>query len=276
MAENNSTDEMYEQIDEWLIKYHSKISQSEKDRVKTLIVMQMYPVIKRIARAIARRSYDPIEDMVQAGFVGLLKAIDKYNVRKNDNFRVYAGYLIIGEIKHYVRDKLNTIKVPRHIHELSIRIYNFTQDLTTEEVQALTSEEVATALEVSPQAVDVAMMIERRRTTISLEEVYGADDFHLGYEEVLADGDYKEQAAYEDVRIMFENAIQKLPNEQKSLVEAFYQKGLTQRELAKCFNVSQMTISRRLRHAFENIANIISEKPINSEEDFLFLDEDIE
>ena len=276
MAENNSTDEMYEQIDEWLIKYHSKISQSEKDRVKTLIVMQMYPVIKRIARAIARRSYDPIEDMVQAGFVGLLKAIDKYNVRKNDNFRVYAGYLIIGEIKHYVRDKLNTIKVPRHIHELSIRIYNFTQDLTTEEVQALTSEEVATALEVSPQAVDVAMMIERRRTTISLEEVYGADDFHLGYEEVLADGDYKEQAAYEDVRIMFENAIQKLPNEQKSLVEAFYQQGLTQRELAKCFNVSQMTISRRLRHAFENIANIISEKPINSEEDFLFLDEDIE
>lgn len=276
MAENNSTDEMYEQIDEWLIKYHSKISQSEKDRVKTLIVMQMYPVIKRIARAIARRSYDPIEDMVQAGFVGLLKAIDKYNVRKNDNFRVYAGYLIIGEIKHYVRDKLNTIKVPRHIHELSIRIYNFTQNLTIEEVQSLTSEEVATALEVSPQAVDVAMMIERRRTTISLEEVYGADDFHLGYEEVLADGDYKEQAAYEDVRIMFENAIQKLPNEQKSLVEAFYQKGLTQRELAKCFNVSQMTVSRRLRHAFENIANIISEKPINSEEDFLFLDEDIE
>ena len=90
----------------------------------------MLPVIKRIAKTIARRSYDPIDDMIQAGSIGLLKAIDSYSQDVNDNFKIYAGYLIIGEMKHYLRDKLNTIRVPRHIQELTYRINSFTRALT--------------------------------------------------------------------------------------------------------------------------------------------------
>ncbi len=68
--------------------------------------------------------------------------------KKNDNFRVYAGYFIIGEMKHFLRDKLNMIRVPGHIQELVIRINNFTKDLTQEEIFKLTSEDVASALDV--------------------------------------------------------------------------------------------------------------------------------
>ena len=101
---NNET---YEKIAEWLESYHSTKSVSKKAKLKTLIVSQMIPVVKHIARTIARRSTDPIEDMIQAGFIGLLKAIDKYDKSKNDNFKVYAGYLIIGEMKHFLRDKFH-------------------------------------------------------------------------------------------------------------------------------------------------------------------------
>lgn len=274
MAENIPTDEMYEKISEWLNLYHSNISISEKERVKTLIVTQMYPVIKHIAKTIARRSYDPIEDMVQAGFIGLLKAIDKYDASKNDNFRVYAGYLIIGEMKHYLRDKLNTIKVPRHIQELSVRIYNFTQNLTIEEVQTLTSEEIATSLEVSQKAVDAAMLMERRRTTISLEEVYRADKNHLNYEEMLASGDFEEESAYEDARIIFEDAIKKLPYEQKCLIDMYYKKGMTQREIAKFLSLSQMGVSRKLKRTFELIAQIVVENRFAYEDDSVKKNED--
>jgi DNA-directed RNA polymerase specialized sigma subunit len=79
---------MYAKISEWLDIYHSSDDIQEKERVKTLIVTQMYPVIKHIARTIARRAYDPVEDLIQAGFIGLLKAIDRFDKDKNGTMSV--------------------------------------------------------------------------------------------------------------------------------------------------------------------------------------------
>lgn len=263
LAKNVPTNEMYEKISEWLDIYHSTSDVQEKEKTKALIVTQMYPVVKYIAKTIARRSYDPVDDLTQAGFIGLLKAIDKYNAERNDNFRVYAGYLIIGEMKHYLRDKLNTIRVPRHIQELSIRIYNFTKNLTFEEVQALTSDEVATALDVSTQAIDFAMMIERRRSTISLEEIFRVDNDNLNYEEVFSKEDYIEKSLYEDARIIFEDVIEKLPPEEKVLIDMYYKQDMSKREIADALVLTQMSVSRKMRQAFELIASLVVENKKN-------------
>ena len=72
MAKNNPTNEMYEKITEWLGIYHSTLDFRSKEKTKALIVTHMYPVVKNIARTIARRANDPVEDLIQAGFVGLL------------------------------------------------------------------------------------------------------------------------------------------------------------------------------------------------------------
>lgn len=149
----------YELISEWLKEYHSASDKYKKAKAKALIVTRMLPVIKRIAKTIARRSYDPIDDMIQAGSIGLLKAIDSYSQDVNDNFKIYAGYLIIGEMKHYLRDKLNTIRVPRHIQELTYRINSFTRALTFDELNELTNDDVAEALKVSPRAIDFALQL---------------------------------------------------------------------------------------------------------------------
>lgn len=258
---------MYEKIAEWLEVYHSTDDVQEKERVKTLIVTQMYPVIKHIAKTIARRAYDPIEDLIQAGFIGLLKAIDRFNSKINDNFRVYAGYLIIGEMKHYLRDKLNTIRVPRHIQELSIRIYNFTQNLTLEEVQALTTDEMASVLDVSPQAIDVAMQVERRRSTLSLEDVFKVDNGYLNYEEVLAEEDYLEKSSYEDARIIFEDVIEKLPPEEKVLIDMYYKQDMSKKEIAEAMLLTQMCVNRKMKQAFELIATLVIENKKKKDEE---------
>ena len=130
-----SEKQTYELVAEWLEEYHSSNNKYKKAKAKALIVTSMLPIIKKIARTIARRSYDPIEDLVQAGSIGLLKAIDSFSKDVNDNFKIYAGYLIIGEMKHYLRDKLNTIRVPRHIQELTYRINSFTKTLTLDELK---------------------------------------------------------------------------------------------------------------------------------------------
>ena len=162
--------ETYELVGIWLDEYHASSDKYKKSKAKALIVTRMLPVIKRIARTIARRASDPIDDLVQAGAIGLLKAIESYSKDINDNFKIYAGYLIIGEMKHYLRDKLNTIRVPRHIQELSCRINNFTKTLTLEELNELTNDDVAEALKISRRDVDFVMQADRRKSLSAMSE----------------------------------------------------------------------------------------------------------
>ena len=250
----------YEQISDWLRIYKSSTNDYEKEKVRTLIVSEMVPVVKNIAKTIARRDYDPIEDLVQAGFIGLLKAIEKYDANKNDNFRIYAGYLIIGEMKHYIRDKLNMIRVPRYIHELTIRINSFTKELTPEEVSSLTLDEVASALDVPEQTVNLAFQAERRRNTISLEDVFTQDEDSFGYEEVIASGDYKDKEAFEDARITFEDVIEKLPLEYKTLIDMYYKQDMSKKGIAEKMQISQMSVTRKMKRAFEMMATLVAEE----------------
>lgn len=249
----------YNLISEWLETYHSSNNKLERAKAKTLIVTKMIPIVKHIARTIARRANDPIEDMIQAGSIGLLKAIDSYSKDKNDNFKIYAGYLIIGEMKHYLRDRLNAIRVPRHIQELSYRISNFTKDLTVEELNDLTNEEVASALQISPKDVDFALQMDRRKDTISLEDVFRADKDSLNYEELLPGENYKETTDITDSKILLNEVINKLPEEQKTLVGLYYYKDMNQKEIAEELNLTQMQVSRRMKRAFTSIYKMIAE-----------------
>lgn len=258
-AKNNS-ENTYELVSEWLKDYKTTDNKYKKAKAKTLIVSRMLPIIKKIARTIARRSYDPIEDLVQAGSIGLLKAIDSYSNDVNDNFKIYAGYLIIGEIKHYLRDKLNTIRVPRHIQELSIRINNFTKTLTLDELNELTNDDVAEALNVSSSAVNDVMQADRRKSVISLDDMYNSSDDNLGYEEVIASSDYKETRDLEDMKIILKDVIEKLPPESKKLVKMYYYEDMSQKEIAQKLNYTQMQISRRMKKAFSLLYHMIADK----------------
>ena len=258
-AKNNS-ENTYELVSEWLKDYKTTDNKYKKAKAKTLIVSRMLPIIKKIARTIARRSYDPIEDLVQAGSIGLLKAIDSYSNDVNDNFKIYAGYLIIGEIKHYLRDKLNTIRVPRHIQELSIRINNFTKTLTLDELNELTNDDVAEALNVSSSAVNYVMQADRRKSVISLDDMYNSSDDNLGYEDVIASSDYKETRDLEDMKIILKDVIEKLPPESKKLVKMYYYEDMSQKEIAQKLNYTQMQISRRMKKAFSLLYHMIADK----------------
>ena len=264
MQDKNSDKEFYQLISEWLNIYQNTEDIDTRSKSKALIVSRMLPIVKRIARTIARRSYDPIDDLVQAGSIGLLKAIDSFVPEINDNFKYYAGSLIIGEMKHYIRDKLNTIKVPRHIQELSFRINSFISTLTAEELNELTNEYVAEALNVPKKDVDFAMQADRRKTTLSLEDMYKADANNLGYEEIITRQDYKEKAELEDARLIIELVIARLPKEYRILVELYYYKDLSQKEIADNVKMSQMQVSRKLKKAFELLHEMIEDSQLGN------------
>ncbi len=264
MQDKQQEQKMYELIAEWLSSYRSARNQHEKSKAKALIVSRMLPIVKRIARTIARRSYDPIDDLVQAGSIGLLKAIDSFSSDISDNFKYYAGSLIIGEMKHYIRDKMNTIKVPRHIQELSFRINSFISTLTADELNDLTNEYVADALNVTKEDVDFALQADRRKNTLSLDEMYKADANNLGYEEVIARDNYKEKAELEDARLIIELVIVRLPKEYRKIVELYYYDDLSQKEISEKLSINQMQVSRKLKKAFSMLHEMIADSQLGS------------
>lgn len=266
MLERKDDVKTYELVNNWLREYQTAPNRIKRTRVKALIVTQMMPIIKRIAHTIARRAYDPIDDLVQAGSIGLLKAIDSYSVDLNDNFKIYAGYLIIGEMKHYLRDKMNTIRVPRHIQELTYRINSFTRSLTLEELNDLTNDDVAEVLKVSPNAINVAIEADRRKSTVSLDEVFSTESDSLSYEEMLSKDDYSDSLDIADTKIVLRDLIEKLPDESKTLIKLFYYDDMNKKEIAEKLNLTQMTVSRKFKKAFSQLYKMIADGDFENED----------
>ena len=167
-------------------------------------------------------------------------------------------------MKHYIRDKLNTIKVPRHIQELSFRINSFIATLTPEELNNLTDEYVADALNISKKDVGFAMQADRRKLTLSLDDIYKTDTNNLGYEEVISQENYKEKSDLEDARLIIELVIVRLPKEYRKIVELYYYQDLSQKEIAEKLNISQMQVSRKLRKAFELLHEMIADSQLGN------------
>ncbi len=258
-VKNIPNNELYNKISEWLDIYHSTGSETKKAKMRTNIVANMLPVVKKLAKTIARRSYDPIDDLVQAGSIGLLRAIELFSKDKGMNFRVYAGYFIIGEMRHYIRDKLKTIHVPRHIQELCIRINNFTETLTPEELNRLTSAEVAMALDVSPKSVDYALMADRRSSTLSLENLYSQNDNNRTYDDyLLSENSSDEPAIFDEIKIIYKDIIKLLPAEEQLIIDMYYNQDMNQREISELLSMSKMSVYRRIKNAFSMINDYIS------------------
>lgn len=266
----------YELITPWLEEYKSASSEEKRTRLKALIVARMLPIVKRLAHTIARRSYDPIDDLVQAGSIGLLKAIERYSKDINDNFRIYAGYLIIGEMKHYLRDKLNTIKVPRYIQELTIRINAFTSSLTVEQLQELTNDDIAEVLHVPSYQIDYAYTAERRRSTISLDALYTMKTENLNYEEVIADAKCETSIDIEDVKLVLKDVIERLPQACRDVIHMYYTRDMSQKEIADELQITSSAVSRRLKKSFSILHHLISDSENNFLADFIDFDTDYE
>lgn len=253
-------DESFSQIHEWLVTYRNSADKKVKKQLQNLIVVASMPFVKKIAFGLARRSTDPIDDLIQVGAVGLIKAIDLYNPDLGTKFKTYATYLITGEIRHYLRDKASMIKAPREIQELAFRINCVIKQLTEEGVEP-TSEQVAEAMSLSVSKINDIIEVDRRKSTISLDQACAFDDDDtMSLADKIPSGDYQEFLDSYEEKIMLSNAISKLKPKMKEVIELSYYEDLNQREISERLNISQMQVSRRLKQALEEMYSIITNK----------------
>ena len=251
-------------VAQWLKEYKQTQDDSTKRRLRELIVLAYMPLVKKVARSLARRSTDPIEDITQVGAVGLIKAVDLFKPEISTNFRTYATYLITGEIRHYLRDKSTIIRAPREIKELSYRVHKITIELTEKLGATPSDKELAQALQMSERKIEEVYELDRRTTTISIDQILGGEDSGdstLG--DLLVDENQKDLVNDFENRLILQDAIKKLDYDEQQIIILNYFEGLNQREISQRVNMSQMQVSRKLKKALDKLFNIITKKGVN-------------
>ena len=272
MMKNNSENKTeehslsIEDVNSWLEEYKKTTDERTKKRLKELVVLACMPIVKKVAHSLARRSTDPVEDITQVGSLGLIKAVDLYNPEISKNFKSYATYLITGEIRHYLRDRITIIRAPREIKELSFRVHKLTLELTEKLGKIPSDKDIAEALQMPTEKVQECNNLDRRTTTISIDQIIGADENSISLVEKIEDESQKEAFNCYENRMILDDAIRKLePIEQKLIVLNYYE-GLNQREISEKLNISQMQVSRKLKKALTKLFEIISKKGLKQYE----------
>lgn len=251
----------FEQVALWLEEYQSIANQKKKEKLQNLIAITCMPLVKKVARTLARRSTDPVEDIIQVGSLGLIKAIRLYNPQISKNFKSYSTYLITGEIRHYLRDKASMIKAPRAIQELAYRVNKIMQEMRDEIGEKPTDNQIATKMEIPLEKVKEAIDADRRKSIISLDQLtFQDDDEFSNWGDKIADISYENMQSLREDRIMLTECLQNIDPFLKQIVEMTYFKDMSQVEIAETLGISQMQVSRKLKKAINLLYDIVSEK----------------
>ena len=246
-------------VDETDIHQLLKEYNKKKDKIiRDKIVEKSISLVKRIAYGLARRSTDPVDDLIQVGSIGLVKAIEQFDSNAGAKFHTYATHLITGEIRHYLRDKTSMIRAPRELQELSFRISRLVQDLINELGREPTDAEVAEALQIPIDKISEAYEVDRRRTLISLDQTLTFDgSSEQLLIDTLEDSSHQLKFSSDENNIMLSEAIKQLKDNLRQVVEMTYYQDLSQTEVARRLGISQMQVSRRLRTATAELQRVL-------------------
>ena len=250
-----------DEVNNWLHEYKATNNVKIKAQLRNLIVLSYLPFVKKISHGLARRNTDPIEDLIQVGSVGLLKAIDQFDSSLGTSFKTYATYLITGEIRHYLRDKGNMIRAPRELQELSFRINQIIQKLSTSLSRVPTDFEIAAELEIPVNKVSEITEIDRRKMMLSLDQVVsGSTENEQSLVDRLIDDKYQDFLTAQEDRIMLAEAVENLNESLKEVIKLSFFEDMSQSEIARQLGISQMQVSRRLKKALNELFRLITSK----------------
>lgn len=199
-------------------------------------------------------SNENVDDLFQIGCIGLMKAIDNFDITQNVKFSTYAVPMIIGEIRRYLRDN-NSIRVSRSLRDLAYKAIYTKEALMKESDKEPTMEEISSILEVP--AEDILFALDAIQHPVSLyEPVYSEGGDTLYIMDQVSDKKNKEENWIESISL--NAAMTKLPKRENDIIKLRYFEGKTQMEVAEEIHISQAQVSRLEKSALKSMKNYLS------------------
>ncbi len=243
-------------------KLFAQYKETNDPEVRDQLIVSHLNLVRFLASKFKNRG-EPLDDLIQVGTIGLIKAIDRFEPDRGLEFTTYATPTIMGEIKRHFRDKGWSVRVPRRLQELSAKINQVTDDLTKELQRSPSIEEIAQRLETTVEEVLEAMESSSAYSSVPLE---GGSSGADGDETPSIIDQYvteDEDLAGSDDRIVLEEAIRDFSPREQEIIRMRFVEGLTQVEIAEKLNISQVQVSRLLRRTLKRIQEKIDPESVN-------------
>jgi len=214
-------------------------------RARDELVTLHLPLVHFLARRFRDRG-EPLDDLVQVGTIGLIKAVDRFDPERGVEFSTYATPTIVGEIKRHFRDKGWAIRVPRRLQELRISLGQATAELSQKSGRAPTVAELAAHLGISEDDVIEGLEGAQAYSTTSLDAHAGGDDGDdaPSLADRLGTDDLDLEAV--EYRESLKPLLAALPSRERRILALRFFHGMTQSEIAAEVGISQMHVSRLL------------------------------
>ncbi len=216
------------------------------------LVLRFMPLARQLANRY-RYAGEPHDDLVQVACVGLLKAVDRYDVERGSGFAKYAVPTMLGELKRHFRDKGWSVRVPRSTQELALEVGEAMAELSGKLGRSPRPRDVAAALDLPVEDVLEAMEAATAYEATSLDAPRpGTDaDDDWTYGQALA----AEELGYERVELgeSLRGTLEALPARDRLILHLRFERDLTQAEIAELVGISQMHVSRLLRRSLDRL-----------------------
>jgi RNA polymerase sigma-B factor len=216
-----------------------------------VLVERFLPLARELARRFVETG-EPLDDLRQVAALGLIKAIDRYDPAHGTRFASFATPTILGELKHYVRDKAWVVHVPRELQEQALAMGRATETLTSRLRRSPTPREVAEEMGCAVEEVLEAQAAASSYTATSLDAPAAGHDETADMAEVLGTEDLR--YARVDDRDAIARGWCSLADIDRRVLELRFAEDLSQREIGERIGCSQMHISRLLRRALEHLS----------------------
>jgi RNA polymerase sigma-B factor len=248
---------LYLHKDSLVIRY----CKNKSPELREKILLSYKPLVEYIAKKLAYNK-DDLEDLIQVGSIGLLRSLERFEPSKEIDFSTFATPNIIGEIKHYFRDKSRLVKVPRKLQELYSKIKTYMR-AAQKDGETPTVSDIANALDVPEERVleaieggQTSMVLSLDSPTYKSNSYKSADSSPSLIDSLGVEGKEDDMLKKETLK----QAINHLPPREKKIVYLRYYSGLSQMEIAKRMNLSQMHISRILTKSIKLLRSVLDPK----------------
>jgi RNA polymerase sigma-B factor len=221
------------------------------------LVRRFLPLAEYLARRFSGRG-EAQDDLAQVASLGLLNAIDRFDLDRDVQFSTYAAVTIVGELKRHFRDKGWAIRVPRRLQEVGLRVNHVLPDLTQELGRSPTVDEIAARCDATAEEVLDAMEASHAYSTSSLDAPLG--DEGAAPIDVLGSDDPSLAVLEEWASVA--PAVRELPQRERTVLYLRFFRGLTQSEIAREVGVSQMHVSRILSQTLRLLREAVSSEEL--------------
>ena len=223
------------------------------------LIERYMSLVRSLARRYAYRG-EQLDDLVQIGAIGLIKAIDRFDLERGVELTTYATPNIIGEIKRHFRDKGWSVRVPRGLQELNVQVSKLIEQLTVQLGRSPTIPELAKAAGVEEEQVLEALESGRAYSSVSLSTGGGSDeDGELDPLESL--GTIEHEYEVSEDRAVLAPGFKVLDERERKILHLRFFSGLTQSQIAGELGISQMHVSRLLARTLAQLrTGLLSEE----------------